>query len=100
MMKKVRTFKDVVLQSFFDEIENRISLYVVRNFREMEFHSRKIDRVDEAHVQDQELHRIVAYDSISNTIAFDAIVIADIDIFHVSSHRDLEDTVQKWFRVS
>ena len=99
-MAKIRSFKDIVKQSFFDEIENRVSLYVLRNYREMEFHSRIIDTVDEAHVQDQELHRVVAYDGIGDTIAFDAIVIADIDIYHVSGHRDLEDTVQKWFRVS
>ena len=99
-MQKIRNFRDVVKQSFFDEIENRVSLYVLRNFREMEFHSRKIDSVDEAHVQNQSLHRIVAYDTLGDTLAFDAVVVADIDIYHVSPKLDSEDTVQKWFRVS
>jgi len=99
-MPKVRNFKDVVQKSFFDEIENRVSLYVERNYRDMEFNSFKIDKVDEAHTQEQELHRIVAYDTLGDTLPFDAIVIADIDIYQTDRNRDLEDTVRKWFRVS
>ena len=52
-MRKIRTFKDIVQQFFFDEIENRVSLYVERNFRDEEFQSSRVDRVDEAHVQFQ-----------------------------------------------
>ena len=84
-MKKIRSFKDIVQQSFFDEIENRVSLYVERNYLDMEFQSSRVDRVDEAHVQEQELYRIVAYDTIGDTLTFDAIVVADIDIYQVGS---------------
>ena len=55
-MTKVRSFKDVVQQAFFDEIENRVSLYVERNFADMEFKSFTVEKVDEAHVQDADLH--------------------------------------------
>jgi hypothetical protein len=99
-MQRIRTFKDIVKKTFFDEIENRISLYVERNFNEMDFHSHKVDTVDEVHVQEQELHRTVVYDSIGDALAFDAIVIAEIDIYQASRHKDLDDTVRKWFRVS
>ena len=58
---------------------------MLRNFRDMEFNSRIIDIVDEALVQDQELYRVVAYDGLGDTIAFDAIVIADIDVFRFQS---------------
>ena len=100
MVQKIRSIKDVVHKSFFDEIENRVSLYVERNYSAMEFKSYTVDSVDEAHVQEQELYRIVPYDSIGDTLAFDAIVVADIDIYQVSRHKDLDDTVRKWFRVS
>ena len=99
-MGKLRTFKDIVQSNFFDEIENRISLYVERYFRDMDFQSKKIDTVDEAQVQEQELYRIVAYDSIGDSMSFDAIVVADIDIYQVSGKTDLEDTIRRWFRVS
>jgi len=99
-MQKIRIFKDVVYQSFFDEIENRVSLFVERNFRNMDFNSRKVDSVDEAHVQEQELYRVVSYDTLGDTLAFDAIVVADIAIYQVDRNKDLEDTVRIWFRVS
>lgn len=99
-MTKIPTFKDIVQQSFFDEIENRVSLYVERNFSVMEFNSHRVDSVDEAHVQEHELRRIVAYDSIGDTLTFDAIVAAHIDIYQVTRHNDYQDTVEKWFRVS
>jgi hypothetical protein len=72
-----------VQKSFFDEIENRVSLYVERNFSVMEFKSYTVDSVDETHVQEQELYRIVPYDSIRDTLTFDAIVVADIDIYQL-----------------
>ena len=99
-MQKIRSIKDVIQKSFFDEIENRVSLYVERNYNVMEFNSHKIDSVDEAHAQEQELYRIVPYDTIGDTLTFDAIVVVDIDIYQVSRHKDLDDTVRKWFRVS
>jgi hypothetical protein len=71
-MAKIRTFKDIVKKSFFNEIENRVSLYFEQNFNEMEFQSYKIDDIDEAYVQEQELYRTVIYDSIDDTLAFDA----------------------------
>jgi len=99
-LTKIRTFKDIVQQSFFDEIENRVSLYVEQNFSVMDFNSNKENSVDEAHVQEHELYRIVAYDSIGDTLTFDAIVVADIDIYRVTRHNDFQDTARKWFRVS
>jgi len=99
-MQRVRNFKDLVLQSFFDEIENRVSLYVEKNYRDMEFQSHKVSEVDEATTQEQELYRIVAYDTLGDTLSFDAIVIADVDIYQVDRNKDLEDTIRKWFRVS
>ena len=54
-MKKIRSFRDIVQHSFFDKIEKGVSLYVERNFRDMELQSSKVDCVDEAHVQEQEL---------------------------------------------
>jgi hypothetical protein len=95
-----QTVADIIRKEFFDEIENRVSLYVERNFASMEFQSYRVDRVDEAHVQDQSLHRVIPYDSIGNTLAFDAVVIAEIAIYQVDSHLDVEDSVSKWFRVS
>jgi hypothetical protein len=97
---KIRSFKDIVLQKFYDEIENRISLYVERNFREMQFNSQKVDRVDEAQVQDTELHRIVPYDTFGDALTFDAIVVAEMEIYQVDRNMDLDDSVQKWFRVT
>jgi len=99
-MPTIRSIKDIVQESFFDEIENRVSLYVERNYSVMDFNSYTVDSVDEAHVQEQELYRIVPYDSIGDALAFDAIIVADIDIYQVSRNRDLDDTVRKWFRVS
>ena len=74
-MPNIRNFKDVVLQTFFDEIENKVSLYVERHFREIDFYSRKIDRIDEALVQEQELHRVVPYDVLGDVLPFDAVVV-------------------------
>ena len=99
-LKKIRSFRDIVQQSFFDEIENRVSLYVERNFADMEFKSFTVEKVDEARVQDADLHRVVAYDTIGDTLLFDAVVVAEISIDQVDRNRDLEDSVQKWFRVS
>ena len=99
-MAKIRTFKDIVQKSFYDEIENRIYLYVERNFNVMAFNSSIVDNVDEAQVQETELYRIVSYDSVWKTLSFDAIVVAEVDIHQISRHDDLSDTVRKWFRVS
>ena len=52
----------------------------------MEFNSYRVDSIDEAQVQHQELYRIVAYDGIDDTLSFDAIVIVAIDISNASSH--------------
>ena len=94
---KIRSFKDIVLQKFYDEIENRISLYVERNYREMQFNSQKVDRVDEAQVQDTELHRIVPYDTFGDALTFDAIVVAEMEIYQVDCNMDLDDSVQNGF---
>jgi hypothetical protein len=100
-LKTIRTFKDIVEQAFFDEIENRVSLYIERNFNEMDFQSQKVDSVDEAHAQEQELYRVVAYDTIGDKLSFDAIVVAEVEIYQVNRRmQDLDDTVRKWFRVS
>ena len=99
-MAKIRNFKDVVQKSFFNEIENRVCLYVEKNFGVMEFNSNRVDAVDEAHVQETELHRIVPYETFGNTLSFDAVVVAEIEIYQVDRNRDLDDSVRKWFRVS
>lgn len=99
-MARQRTFMDIVHKSFFDEIENRVSLYVEKNFSDMEFNSNVVNAVDEAHVQDVSLHRIVAYDTFGDTLAVDAIAVAEIEIYQVDRNKDLEDSLQKWFRVS
>ena len=99
-MARQRTFMDIVHKSFFDEIENRVSLYVEKNFRDMEFNSYIVNTVDEAHVHDVSLHRIVAYDTFGDTLSFDAIAVAEIEIYQVDRNRDLEDSARKWFRVS
>ena len=49
-MTNIRTFRDVVHKSFFNEIENRVSQYVEQNFRNMEFKSYRVQSVDEARV--------------------------------------------------
>jgi len=99
-LSKIRTFEDIVRQAFYGEIENRVFLYVERNFADMEFKSFIVDKVDEAHVQDTDLHRVVAYDIIGDTLPFDAIVVAEISIDQIDRHYDLEDSVRMWFRVS
>ena len=99
-MARQQTFMDIVHKSFFDEIENRVSLYVEKNYRDMEFNSYKVSTVDEAHVQDVSLHRIVAYDTFGDVLSFDAIAVAEIEIYQIDRNKDLEDSLQKWFRVS
>ena len=99
-MLRSHTIADVIRSEYLDEIENRVSLYVERHFSDMEFKTFRVDRVDEAHTQDQTLHRIIPYDSIGDTLAFDAIVKAEIAIYQVDSHQDKDDSVDKWFRVT
>ena len=99
-MIKQRTFETVVRKQFFDAIEKAVSLNVEENFRRMEFKSYRIKRVDEAFVEGQRLHRVIAYDSLDDVLAFDAIVDANISIFQISHSQANEDEVSKWFRVS
>lgn len=100
-MAKIRTFVSIVRKILFDEIEKAVSEYVEENFTKLELQSWRIKRVDEAFVQGTSLHRVIAYDSLDDTLSFDAVVITDIAIFQNKVHSQaIEDETQKWFRVS
>ena len=99
-MQKLPTFKDIVQQTFFHEIKDKVSLFINGRFRNMEFHSNQINIVDKVQIQEQSLQRIIAYDSIDDTLYFDAVVTAEILIFQFMENIILEDIVKNWFRVS
>ena len=101
-MQKNHNFLHIVRQAFLAEIEKAVSDYVDENYAKMELEadSRNIRRVDEAFVQGQRLHRVIAYDSLGDTFNFDAVIDADIAIFQTSHSQAIEGDVSKWFRVT
>jgi len=101
-MAKTRTFVSIVRDTFFGDIEKAVERHVEEHFLDMKLHEKsyRIKRVDEAFVQQSSLHRVIAYDSLDDTLVFDAVVIADIAIFQTSHSQAVEDDTERWFRVN
>jgi len=101
-MAKNRTFATIVRNLFFDKISTAVEHHVEANYSRMDLQSKsyRIKRVDEAFVQGTSIHRIIAYDSPDDTLAFDTVVIADIAIFQTSHSQAVEDDTERWFRVA
>jgi hypothetical protein len=97
---KKRSFEVVVWKHFSDAIEKAVSNYVEENFATLELSSYRVQVPDEAFLSHLSRHRVIVYDTQGNTLDFDVVVIADIEIFQQSRSDVNEGEARKWFRVS
>ena len=97
-MTKARSFTKTVWDKYSGEIETAVSGYIEDNFARLELSSRYAP--DNAELAELNLHRVIAYDTPGETMAFDAVVIAEIEVYHTSHSEAMESGAQKWFRVS
>ena len=99
-MEKKRSFEITVWKQYSDEIEKAVSGYIEENFGNLDLRSRYVKSPDEAYLSQLNLHRVIAYDTPGDTITFDIIVVAEIEIFQTSHSEAIEGEAQKWFRVN
>jgi len=83
-----------------DDIEKALSQYISDYFQQLDLHSHRVKNPDEAYLAQLCFHRLIPYDTPGDTVKFDIIVIAEIEIYEISHSQAMEGEVQKWFRVS
>jgi hypothetical protein len=99
-MTKARSFTKTVWDKYSGEIETAVSGYIEDSFARPDLGSRYAQEPDRAELAELNLHRVIAYDTPGEALAFDAVVIAEIEVYHTSHSEAMESGAQKWFRVS
>ena len=98
--KNKRSFQAVAWRKYSDEIEKAVSQYIDDNWQALDLQSHRVKNPDEANLAHLNLHRIIAYDTSDDIIEFDAVVIADIEIYETSHSQAIDGEAEQWFRVS
>jgi hypothetical protein len=99
-MKELRSFKDVIENHFFDQIENAVTGYVAENLGSLNLRSYRVREADEVVITDLTVKRVDVHNEAGTSIRFDVITEAEI-VVSERYHSDIEtDEIGEWFRVS
>jgi len=99
-MANINSFRDVILNMFYNELYDELSAYIEDNPDKLESSSYHVQSPDEAALSDFEIIMIDITDSPGNAILFDVIVSAEVEIAETVRRNRETDGIEQWFRIS
>lgn len=97
---RLNSFRDVIEDRFYNEIFNKLSIFVQSNPDKLESKSNYVESPDEAELYDFEIKWVSITGSEGNGIQFDVILSAEIEIAETIKRNRETDGLQQWFRIS
>ena len=99
-MPKINSFKDVIMDKFYDDIFITLSDFIEENPAKLDCNTHHVQNPDDATLSDFEIITVRISKTKEHQIDFDVVVSAEIEI-EEEVKRDREvDSVEQWFRVS
>ena len=99
-MGKLHSFRDVIQEKYYNEIFEKLSTFVEDNPSHLETRSNLVQEPDEASLDFFEVKWINITSSPDNSLLFDVIVSAEIQIAETVKRNRETDGLIQWFRVS
>lgn len=99
-MGKLHSFRDVVQEKYYNEIFEELSTFIEDNPSHLETRSNLVQEPDEASLDFFEVKWINITSSPDNSLHFDVIVSAEIQIAETVKRNREADGLIQWFRVS
>lgn len=99
-MGKIRSFKDVVQEHYYDEIFKELADFIDENPSQLESRSNFVLEPDEASLVDFEVKWVTITSSPDNHLYFYVIVSAEIQIAETVKRNRETDGLIQWFRIS
>ena len=94
-MASVSSFRDVIANMYYNELFDELSEYIEDNPDKLESNSYRVQSPDEAALSDFDIP-----DSPGNSILFDVIVSAEVEIAETVRRNRENDGIEQWFRIS
>ena len=98
--KERRDFSTVVWKQRHDDIYKAVSEHIELFFKQLDLHTSWVQNPDEAYLHQIYFQRLLPYDAPDDTVRFDVVVSAEIEIYEHSHSQAKDGEVTKWFRVS
>lgn len=99
-MASVSSFRDVIANMYYNELFDELSEYIEDNPDKLESNSYRVQSPDEAALSDFDIIMIDITDSPGNSILFDVIVSAEVEIAETVRRNRETDGIEQWFRIS
>lgn len=99
-MASVSSFRDVIANMYYNELFDELSEYIEDNPDKLETNSYRVQSPDEAALSDFDIITIDITDSPGNSILFDVIVSAEVEIAETVRRNRETDGIEQWFRIS
>ncbi|GAE89379.1 ImmA/IrrE family metallo-endopeptidase [Acetivibrio straminisolvens] len=99
-MASVSSFRDVIANMYYNELFDELSEYIEDNPDKLESNSYRVQSPDEAALSDFDIITLDITDSPGNSILFDVIVSAEVEIAETVRRNRETDGIEQWFRIS
>ena len=99
-MASVSSFRDVIANMYYNDLFDELSEYIEDNPDKLESNSYRVQSPDEAALSDFDIIMIDITDSPGNSILFDVIVSAEVEIAETVRRNRETDGIEQWFRIS
>jgi len=99
-MASVSSFRDVIANVYYNELFDELTEYIEDNPDKLESNSYRVQSPDEAALSDFDIITIDITDSPGNSILFDVIVSAEVEIAETVRRNRETDGIEQWFRIS
>lgn len=99
-MARLNSFRDVIKDMFYNDIFNKLSVYVESNPNKLDSNSNCVESPDEAILSDVEVKLVNITVSEGNEILFDVIVSAEIEVAETVRRNRETDGMEQWFQIS
>ncbi|AEO99788.1 MULTISPECIES: ImmA/IrrE family metallo-endopeptidase [Heyndrickxia] len=99
-MASVSSFRDVIANMYYNELFDELSEYIEDNPDKLESNSYRVQSPDEAALSDFDIITIDITDSPGNSILFDVIISAEVEIAETVRRNRETDGIEQWFRIS
>ena len=99
-MASVSSFRDVIANMYYNDLFDELSEYIEDNPDKLESNSYHVQSPDEAVLSDFDIITIDITDSPGNSVLFDVIVSAEVEIAEIVRRNRETDGIEQWFRIS
>ena len=93
-------FASAVWKRHHDDIHNAVAEHIELNYKQLDLHTSWVKNPDEANLHQIYFQRLLPYDAPGDTVRFDVVISAEIEIYEQSHSQAKDGEVTKWFRVS